>query len=124
MAREVTLSCHQGGPPPGDGPGGYSSDSYFIAFLGTPGGEEPWQLLFGGHHLALLKTCRGTAEIGDTTAFTGVEPKVWTDGDRIYGPLEDDRSAMVAMDAVEKLAPRLARAHLGRLGPLSVLLSG
>lgn len=85
--------------PPGNGGGmgGYSSTTYFIAFLGTPGVDATWQLQFGGHHLALLKTFKGNLEVGDTPAFIGVEPKVWTDGDRIYGPLEDDRAVMAAM---------------------------
>lgn len=87
----------EGGGAPGGGMGGYSSTTYFIAFLGTPGTDETWQLQFGGHHLALLKTYKGAEEVGDTPAFVGVEPKVWTDGDRIYGPLEDDRDAMAAM---------------------------
>lgn len=82
---------------PGGGMGGYSSTTYFMAFLGTPDTDETWQLQFGGHHLALLKTYKGAEEVGDTPAFVGVEPKVWTDGDRIYGPLEDDRDAVAAM---------------------------
>jgi hypothetical protein len=88
-----------GGTPPagGGGMGGYSSTTYFIAFLGKPGTDDTWQLQFGGHHLALLKTYKGAEEVGDTPAFVGVEPKVWTDGDRIYAPLEDDRDAMAAM---------------------------
>ncbi|UJW85098.1 DUF3500 domain-containing protein [Devosia sp. SL43] len=85
------------GAPPAGGGGGYSSTTYFIAFLGEPSASETWQLQFGGHHLALLKTYRGNVEVGDTPAFIGVEPKVWTSGDSIYGPLEDDRAAMVAM---------------------------
>jgi hypothetical protein len=88
-----------GGPPGGgiSGGGGYSAGSYFIAFLGTPGATETWQLQFGGHHLALLKTYTGNEQVGATPAFVGVEPKVWTDGGRIYAPLEDDRDAMAAM---------------------------
>lgn len=85
-----------GGTPPAGG-GGYSSTTYFIALLGKPGTDDTWQLQFGGHHLALLKTYKGAEEVGDTPAFIGVEPKVWTDGDRIYAPLEDDRDAMAAM---------------------------
>jgi len=85
------------GAPPDGGDGGYASTSYFIAFLGTPGTVDTWQLQFGGHHLALLKTYKGASKVGDTPAFMGVEPKVWTDGDSIYGPLEDDRQSMVDM---------------------------
>lgn len=86
-----------GAPPDGGGGGGYSSTTYFIAFLGEPSATETWQLQFGGHHLALLKTYGGGAEQGDTPAFIGVEPKVWSSADAIYGPLEDDRDAMAAM---------------------------
>ncbi|MBN7807869.1 MULTISPECIES: DUF3500 domain-containing protein [Agrobacterium] len=86
------------GPPPrGAGFGGYSSANYFIAFLGTPGTRNTWQLQFGGHHLALLKTYTADREVGDTPTFVGIEPKVWTDGENVHAPLEQKRQAMVAM---------------------------
>jgi hypothetical protein len=86
-----------GAPPTGGGGGGYSSTMYFIAFLGEPSTTEAWQLQFGGHHLALLKTYKADVEVGDTPAFVGIEPKVWNSDDAIYGPLQDDREAMAAM---------------------------
>lgn len=44
-------------------PGGkivFGRDEYFISFLGTPSAEKPWQIQFGGHHLALNITLVGS----------------------------------------------------------------
>lgn len=81
----------------GGGGGGYASTNYLIAFLGQPSATGTWQLQFGGHHLALLKTYANDAETGSTPAFSGVEPKVWQTETKTFGPLEDDREAMKAM---------------------------
>ena len=88
-------------PPDGMGGGGpalsYSSGTYLIAFLGEPGTADPWQLQFGGHHLAVLRTFSGGSEVSATPNFIGVEPKVWIKDGVTYAPLDDDRDAMVDM---------------------------
>ncbi|HZY69095.1 MAG TPA: DUF3500 domain-containing protein, partial [Devosia sp.] len=86
-----------GGGGLGTGAGGYDSANYLIAFLGQPSTTDTWQLQFGGHHLALLKTYANDAEVGSTPAFSGVEPKVWQTETETFAPLEDDREAMRAM---------------------------
>lgn len=87
------------GGPQGDGAGGlaYASDAYFIAILGTPSTTEAWHLQFGGHHLGTLHTYSGGQEVSATPNFIGIEPKVWTNDDVTYAPLNDERDAMVAM---------------------------
>lgn len=88
---------------PDGGPGGaggglaYSSNNYFIAILGDPAGDAPWQLQFGGHHLGVLHTYEGGTEIAATPNFIGIEPKVWVQDGETYAPLTDDRDAMTAM---------------------------
>ena len=97
-----------GGPPPGlngsggaggfsGGNGDYSSDHYFLAFLGTPSTTDTWILQFGGHHLAVNTTYKGGEVASATPKFTGVEPKVWTTGSTTYAPLKGEHDGMVAM---------------------------
>ena len=45
-----------------NGPGGkivFGRDEYYLAFLGNPSTTKPWQIQFGGHHLALNITFAG-----------------------------------------------------------------
>ena len=97
------------GPPPGfaggsggaggfpGGNGDYSSDHYFLAFLGTPSTTDTWILQFGGHHLAVNTTYKAGEVASATPKFTGVEPKVWTTGNATYAPLKGEHDGMVAM---------------------------
>ncbi|MFS2214139.1 DUF3500 domain-containing protein [Telluria sp. Tellsp104] len=69
------------GTPPTGGTGGmaggYGSDQYSIAFIGTPSKTSPWMLQLAGHHLAYNITYNtGTASA--TPNFLGVEPPNWT----------------------------------------------
>lgn len=93
---------------------GYSSGTYFLAFLGTPSTTGTWQLQFGGHHLALNLTFNAGAVTGATPMFEGVEPKCWsvtgttttangctapgTSGSTTtYAPLYQEQAGMAAM---------------------------
>ena len=103
-----------GGPdggPMGGGGLAYSSNNYFIAFLGEPSATETWQFQFGGHHLGTLHTYAGGEETSATPNFIGIEPKVWIADGVTYDPLTDDRNALAEMLASFS-ADQLAAAEL------------
>lgn len=89
----------------------FSSDSYHLAFLGTPSTTGTWMLQFGGHHLALNITYRAGEVASATPYHTAVEPLTWTLDGATYAPLESDRDAMAAMLAGLN-DEQLARAQL------------
>ncbi|GLY00166.1 DUF3500 domain-containing protein [Actinoplanes sp. NBRC 101535] len=90
-----------GAMPSGGGMGsadsGYSSDTYFMAFLGTPSADGTWQLHFGGHHLAVDMTYKAGQVAGASPFFVGVEPTSWTADSTEHAPLEDMKTALLAM---------------------------
>ncbi|WP_180970213.1 DUF3500 domain-containing protein [Deinococcus planocerae] len=111
-ADDVLGSAGNSGGGPGGG--GYSSGTYFLAFLNTPSTTGQWQLQFGGHHLAVNITYNAGAVTGATPMFEGVEPKCWsvtgttttannctapgTSGSTTtYAPLYQEQTAMAAM---------------------------
>src|SRR5260221_7333412 len=49
-----------GAGAPGGGGVVFGGGEYYLAFLGTPSVTAPWMLQFGGHHLAINLTPRGT----------------------------------------------------------------
>ncbi|MVW60666.1 DUF3500 domain-containing protein [Massilia sp. NEAU-DD11] len=69
------------GTPPTGGAGGmaggYGSEQYSIAFIGTPSKTSPWMLQLAGHHLAYNITYN-TGKASATPNFLGVEPPNWT----------------------------------------------
>jgi len=69
------------GTPPTGGAGGmaggYGSDQYSVAFIGTPSKTSPWMLQLAGHHLAYNITYN-TGKASATPNFLGVEPPNWT----------------------------------------------
>ncbi len=82
------------------GGGGYSSDNYYLAFLGTPGTTGTWQMHFGGHHLAVNITYVDGVVAGATPYFVGVEPTTWTADDGTpYAPLDVMKDGMLALTA-------------------------
>ncbi|GGR23298.1 hypothetical protein GCM10008957_39050 [Deinococcus ruber] len=93
---------------------GYGSGVYFLEFLGTPSTTGKWQLMFGGHHLALNMTYNAGSVIGATPYFEGIEPKCWTNANgtitannctapstsgttTTYAPLYQEQAGMAAM---------------------------
>ena len=91
-----------GGPP--GGPGGaaaggvsFSSESYYLAFLGKPSTTDTWVLQFGGHHLAANMTYKAGEVVSATPYHTGVEPTAWTTEEGDYAPLGGDHEATVAL---------------------------
>jgi Protein of unknown function (DUF3500) len=115
-----------GGPPsggaaPGGGVGGgqlggsysaYSSKDYLLGFLGAPATTGTWELIFGGHHLAVHITYKDGAVAGASPFFIGVEPTSWTadDGTK-YAPLDIMKSGMLGMTQGLN-ADQLAKAKL------------
>lgn len=63
---------------------------------GTPSTTEPFQLQFGGHHLARNYTYDGTTA-SITPDFTGTEPKSFTANGATIEPLKQKASTMLAV---------------------------
>ncbi|PWW02738.1 uncharacterized protein DUF3500 [Paenibacillus cellulosilyticus] len=77
--------------------GMWSSDYYFVAFLGEPSDTSAWILQIGGHHYA-SNLSYNTQVTSATPTFTGTEPLTYTsDGGVTYAPLQGRRDAMYGM---------------------------
>lgn len=64
----------------------FGRDEYYIAFLGAPSPATPWEIQFGGHHLALNITLFG--EKGTLSpSHTATQPAKFTLEGRTYRPL-------------------------------------
>lgn len=87
-----------GTQPEGGGNGlSYSSDNYYIAFIGTPAVQSNWMIQIGGHHLAYNITYLSGAGY-PTPNHIGAEPKASLEiSSQTYAPLEDEGNALVAM---------------------------
>ena len=84
--------------------GGYGSDIYAIAFLGTPSATGTWMLQFGGHHLATNITFHNGAVSGASPKFEGAEPLTFTTATAqvlpvgtVCAPLANEAAAMLAL---------------------------
>lgn len=118
------------GTPPTGGAGGmaggYGSEQYSIAFIGTPSKTSPWMLQLAGHHLAYNITYN-TGKASATPNFLGVEPPNWTvdangavtvtaaaasPGTR-HAPMEAQRKAVY--DLAEAIQPDSASAAAAKL---------
>ncbi len=70
--------------------GGYGAGNYYVAFLGTPSTTSPWQLQFGGHHIAFNHTYNGNYASG-TPYFIGSEPAIFNVAGTSYFPMQGPR---------------------------------
>lgn len=92
----------------------FSSDYYFLAFLGEPDTTGTWELQFGGHHLAVSNTYQNGQLVGMTPSFRGVEPMTSIEGanGRHYEPMEQEKRAFVnllaALTEEERQAAKLS----------------
>lgn len=77
---------------------GYSSNYYYICFVGQPATNSPWMLQLGGHHIA-YNISFNTTNVSATPFFLGVEPKVWTNNSVIHAPLTNKFAAFQALRA-------------------------
>lgn len=75
----------------------YGSDYYWVAIIGEPSETDAWQFQFGGHHITINATIKGT-EVSLTPSFIGVQPSMYdSEGNEIrpLGSIEDDAYALV-----------------------------
>ena len=75
----------------------FGSDYYWVAVIGEPSETDAWQFQFGGHHITVNATIKGS-DISLTPSFIGVQPAVYdSDGNEIrpLGTIEDDAYALV-----------------------------
>jgi hypothetical protein len=79
--------------------GGFGSANYYIALIGAPSADDPWQWQFGGHHVTVNATIAG-GNLALTPSFFGVQPATYTDENgnivKPLGDIEDDALALVA----------------------------
>jgi hypothetical protein len=74
----------------------WSSDNYFIAYLGEPSMSKPWMLKIGGHHIAYNFTYNSRLP-GATPLFDGTEPIKFEAADGVHEPLAAQSRAMSAL---------------------------
>lgn len=85
----------------GRGPA-FGRDEFYISFLGTPSGTDPWMLQFGGHHLALNVTFVGEAGVL-TPSLIAVQPARYLKDGRAVRPL--GRETDKAFELINALTP-------------------
>jgi hypothetical protein len=74
----------------------FGEDEYYLAFVGTPSTSAPWILQFGGNHLAINLTLRGS----DATlapSHTAAQPASYSFEGRITRPLGDENDKGFAL---------------------------
>ncbi len=80
------------------GGSGYGDGLYYIAFLGAPSLTGDWELMTGGHHVAVANNYSAGKLSGATPSFRGIEPFAsFTQDGNTYQPLVQERDAMAAM---------------------------
>lgn len=101
------------------GGSGYGDGLYYIAFLGAPSLTGDWELMTGGHHVAVANNYSAGQFSGATPSFRGIEPFAsFTQGGTTYQPLVQERDSLAAMLASLSTA-ELATAKLsGSFGDL------
>jgi hypothetical protein len=98
----------RGGPGGRGGGPAFGEDQYYLAFLGTPSTTEPWMLQFGGHHLAINLTLRGS-QASMTPSLPAAQPASYTVEGRTVRPLgnENDK-AFTLVNALDEAQRRQA----------------
>ncbi|MEU4236750.1 DUF3500 domain-containing protein [Actinoplanes sp. NPDC026619] len=66
----------------------YGQQYYWIALIGTPSETTPWQWQWGGHHVTVNATIKGT-EVALYPSFIGAQPASYTSGTSTVKPLGD-----------------------------------
>lgn len=97
LAADDYLGTQGGSGQAGPGGGGYSSDNYYVAFIGTPSETGNWMLQIGGHHMAYNVTFLAGAG-HPTPHHLGAEPKSsFTVNSETYAPMSEEGAALVAL---------------------------
>jgi hypothetical protein len=78
------------------GNSGFGADLYYVAIYGTPSATQPFQIQFGGHHIARNYTYNG-AKISVTPDFTGTEPTTFDVDGSTVEPLKAKADALFGM---------------------------
>lgn len=106
------ICAHRPGGRPTEG-----TNYYFVSFLGEPSQTNLWTLQFGGHHLAVNATFRGT-DLQLTPTFTGVNPASWIGaGAAVIRPLGDEYDLGFAFLRVARRRAAGGRRHRPRALP-------
>lgn len=77
---------------------GFGEDLYYVAIYGTPSDTAPFQVQFGGHHLARNYTYNGS-DISVTPDFVGTEPTSFEADGKTVQPLKAEADALFGMFA-------------------------
>ncbi len=78
------------------GGGSYGTNEYYVSFVGTPSLTGKYLLQFGGHHLAINATIKGSlATIAP--ALPGAQPSSYTYNSRTVRPLGDEYDLSFAL---------------------------
>jgi hypothetical protein len=78
-ADQMLTKDGSGGPP-------FGRDEFYISFLGKPSASTPWMLQFGGHHLGLNLTVKGSDGVL-TPSLIAVQPARFTLNGKTVRPL-------------------------------------
>jgi Protein of unknown function (DUF3500) len=109
----------------GSGGGGglvFGTGNYWVALIGAPSTTDPWQWQWGGHHVTVNATIKGT-NVSLTPSFIGVQPSSYTDSSgqtiRPLGAIDDAAFSLVnSLDATEQQAAILGSTYIDLvLGP-------
>ncbi len=76
--------------------GNYGTNEYYVSFVGTPSPTAKYLLQYGGHHLALNITIKGS-EATIAPALPGVQPGTYTYNGRTVRPLGDEYDLAFAL---------------------------
>ncbi len=74
----------------------FGSHLYFISILGIPSETEPWMVQFGGHHLAINLTIKGTDGVL-TPSHLGAQPVRYTLNGEEVEPMKDEVDKALAL---------------------------
>ncbi len=101
------------------GGSGYGDGLYYIAFLGAPSLTGDWELMTGGHHVAVANNYSAGKLSGATPSFRGIEPFAsFTQGGATYQPLVQERDSLAAMLAAFSTAELVTAKLSGNFGDL------
>lgn len=98
--------------PGGNGQSDYGSDYFYIAIIGEPSADSPWQWQFTGHHTTVNATIVN-GRISLTPSFFGSQPTTYIDdsGEEIRPIGDMNDAAFTLINALD--ADQLAQAVVG-----------
>jgi hypothetical protein len=85
----------------------YSSNKYYIAFVGVPSTNAPWLLQLSGHHIS-YNNIYNAAYLSGTPMFAGSEPNLYTNNEVLHMPLAAQSNIIVNLRQTLTPAAQLA----------------